>query len=102
MPVVGPDLLTVELADGRNLPFPMVLAAQLAAQLPAEERARLPEVAETLNNLGVLNHDQKRMEEARQELGEALQIYEPFAKQDSQRFSADVTRVEKLLGELPK
>jgi hypothetical protein len=43
VPVVGPDLLTVELADGRNLPFPMVLAAKLAEQLPAEERARLPE-----------------------------------------------------------
>ena len=48
----------------------------------------------------MLNRDAKQGE-ARQELDEALQIYEPFAKQDSQRFSADVTKVEKLLAELP-
>ena len=41
------------------------------------------------------------MEEARKEFAEALQIYETFARQDSPRFSADVTRVEKLLAELP-
>jgi hypothetical protein len=43
VPVVGPDLLSVELADGRMLPFPMILAERLAKTLSSEERVRLPE-----------------------------------------------------------
>jgi hypothetical protein len=54
----------------------------------------------TLNNLGILDRDQGRMEEARKEWSEALQIYETLARKDSPRFSADVTRVKKLLEEL--
>jgi hypothetical protein len=42
-----------------------------------------------------------RPQEARKEFEEALQIYEALVKQDPERFSADVTRVEKLLAELP-
>ena len=42
------------------------------------------------------------MEEARKEYAEALQIYQPFAKQDPQRFSADVARIKKLLELLPR
>jgi hypothetical protein len=42
------------------------------------------------------------MEEARKELDEALQIYQPFAKQDPERFSADVARIKKLLELLPR
>ena len=109
--------------------------------------AYLPDVATTLSNLGVLNRDQKQMEEARKEFGrdvadspgtgaekpgslsagrggdaqqhrvlcrkqnrtqeakqayeQALQIYEVIAKQDPQRFSADVTRMKHLLVGLP-
>ena len=43
VPVVGPDLLSVELSDRRALPFPMLLANRLAEQLPAKERVQLPE-----------------------------------------------------------
>jgi len=63
-------------------------------------RKRGPEdVATTLKNLGVLDRGQGRMEEARKEYAEALQIYETLAKQDSPRFSVDVTRVKELLEE---
>jgi hypothetical protein len=34
--------------------------------------------------------------------GRVLQIYEALVKQDPEKFSADVTRVEKLLTELPR
>src|SRR6185295_12125856 len=42
VPVIGPDLLAVERPDGPALPFPMLLAERLAAQLASDERARLP------------------------------------------------------------
>jgi tetratricopeptide (TPR) repeat protein/pimeloyl-ACP methyl ester carboxylesterase len=73
---------------------------ELAQKNPEAYR---PFVADTLNNLGILDRDQGRMEEARNEFAEALQIYETLAKQDySPRFSADVTRLKKLLAELDK
>jgi hypothetical protein len=56
----------------------------------------------TLSNLGVLYRDQKRMEEARKASEEALTIYQDFAKQDSEQFSPDVTRMKKLLEELTR
>jgi Tfp pilus assembly protein PilF len=59
-------------------------------------------VAQTLNNLGVLDRDQGRMEEARKEFAEALQTYESFAQKNPERFSPDVTRTKRLLAELPK
>ena len=68
----------------------------------ARKNGKDAERALTLNNLGGLDRDQGPVEEARKEYEETLQIYEALAKQDSQRFSADVTRVEKLLAELPK
>ena len=58
-------------------------------------------VALTLNNLGILDRGQGRIEEARRDFSEALQIYEALAKQESQRFSPNVARVKKLLAELP-
>jgi len=42
IPIIGPDLLSVQLADGRTLPFPLVLAERMAASLPLQERVRLP------------------------------------------------------------
>jgi tetratricopeptide (TPR) repeat protein len=62
----------------------------------------LPDVAMTLNNLGILDRVQNRTEEARKEYEEALKIYESFAKNNPEQFSAYVTRVKKLLAELPK
>jgi hypothetical protein len=42
VPVVGPDILSVEVsADGPSMPFPLLLADRLAARLPAEQRMRL-------------------------------------------------------------
>jgi len=58
-------------------------------------------LAETLHNVGNLDRDQNRTEQARKELDEALQIYEPFAKQDPEKFSSDIKRVKRLLAELP-
>src|SRR5260221_231599 len=72
---------------------------ELARQDP---ETYLPDVAMTLNNLGILDSDQNRMAEARKEYEEALKIYEAFAKQDPEQFRADVKRLKKLLKELPK
>jgi hypothetical protein len=38
------------------------------------------------------------VEEARKEYAEALQIYQPFAKQDPQRFSADCREDKEAAG----
>jgi tetratricopeptide (TPR) repeat protein len=62
----------------------------------------LPELAMTLNNLGILDHDQNRMAEARKEYEEALKIYEAFATQDPEQFMIDVERPKRLLKALPK
>ena len=60
----------------------------------------LPSVAETFGNLAVLDRSQSRLEDARLASEEALTIYQDFAKQDSEQFSPDVTRVKKLLEEV--
>jgi hypothetical protein len=59
-------------------------------------------VGETLHNMGELGRERKRTQEARKELDEALRIYQPLANQDPEQFSPDVTRVKKLLDELPR
>jgi hypothetical protein len=69
-------------------------------QSPSVTRRRSDDAQ--LNNPGILDREQDRMEEARKEYAEALQIYQPFAKQDPQRFSADVARIKKLLELLPR
>ena len=56
----------------------------------------------TLNNLGDLDSDQNRMEEARQAYEEALGIYQRFAVLDPDRFGQDVARVKALVEKLPK
>ena len=60
------------------------------------------EPTDTRSNLGIPDRDQNRMEEARKDYEEALNIYEAFAKQDPEEFSSDVKRVKKLLEELPR
>ena len=62
----------------------------------------LPDVALTLNNLGILDSDQNRIAQARKEYEEALKILEDFAKQDPEQYTTDVKRLKKLLEELPK
>jgi len=59
-------------------------------------------MAQTLNNLGRLEADHNRMEEARKAYEEALGIYERFAKRDPEQFLPHVQRVKRLLNELPK
>jgi tetratricopeptide (TPR) repeat protein len=66
-----------------------------------DPKTDLPDVAMTLNNLGILDRDQNRMAEARMEYEEALKIYEAFAKQDPEQFMIHVERLKKLLKELP-
>src|SRR5262249_40002541 len=67
-----------------------------------EPEIYLPDVALTLNNLGILDRDQHQTKEARRALEEALKIYETYEKQDPEQFSSDVKWVKKLLEELPK
>ena len=43
-----------------------------------------------------------RMAEAREEYEEALKIFQDFAKQDPEQYTADVQRLKKLLEELPR
>jgi hypothetical protein len=42
----------------------------------------LPYVAATLNDLGILDSDQNRMEEARKEFEESLKIYRKLVQKD--------------------
>jgi predicted lipase len=51
----------------------------------------------TLNNIGVLDTAQNRMNDARRAFEEALKIYRDSAKQSPERYQTDVERVEKLL-----
>ena len=84
---------------GKELDETLQIHRELAQKNP---EAYLPDVAETLNNLGVLFRKQNRTQEAKQAYAEALQIYEVIAKQDPQRFSADVARMKQLLVGLPR
>jgi tetratricopeptide (TPR) repeat protein len=78
-------------------------ALEIQRQLAQKDpETYLPEVALTLNNLGILDRDRNRMAEARKEYEEALKIYEAFAKQDPEQFTTDVKRLKKSLQELPK
>ena len=65
----------------------LTVRRQLAQENP---ESYLPNVAETLSNLAVLDRVQNRMGEARKACEEALTIYQDFAK------SHDVARVKKL------
>jgi hypothetical protein len=63
---------------------------------------RKPRQLVRTRRVGALNRDQKRTREVREEYEEALKIYGDFAKRDPEQFSADVTRVKKLLEQLPR
>ena len=69
-----------------------------------EPETYLPYVAATLNNLGILDRADNRLEleEAGKAFEEALTIYEDFAKQDPDQFSPLVAWMKKLLKHLPK
>ena len=62
----------------------------------------LPDVARTLNSLGILDRHQHQIAEARKDFAEARQIYESFASKNPQRFSTDVTMIRKLLAQAPR
>ncbi|MGA8657615.1 MAG: tetratricopeptide repeat protein [Chthoniobacterales bacterium] len=70
------------------------------------EWARKPgndaELALTLNNLGVLDSDQNRLEEARNDYGEALKIYRELAQRDPQTYLPSVARTLNNLGILDR
>ena len=63
---------------------------QLAQQDPDKY---LPYVAGTLNNLGFLDRNQNRIEEARAHYNEALDLYRKLLQRDS-KYAGDVARVE--------
>jgi len=51
----------------------------------------------TLNNLGVLNRAQNRMDDARTHYDEVLKIYQALAKKNPERYQRDVESVERFL-----
>jgi tetratricopeptide (TPR) repeat protein len=71
---------------------------QLAQQNPGEY---LPYVAGALNNLGVIDRNQKRIEESRAHYNEALNLYRKLLQRDS-KYAGDIARVEAALQELGK
>ena len=77
----------------------LAIGRKLVQQNP---NAHLPDLAETLNNLAVLDRDQNRTEKAQQEFKEALAIYRDFAKKDPKQFSPKAERVQQLLESLPR
>ena len=76
----------------------------LAAYSQALELARkinhAPDVAMTLNNLGILHYKEHRMADARKAFEEALNIYQQFAKKSPEKYDRDVKRVQWLIKNL--
>jgi tetratricopeptide (TPR) repeat protein len=58
------------------------------------------ELADTLNDLGVIDSDQNRMEEARKKLDEALKTYRELAQKNPELYLPDVAKTAVNLGEL--
>ena len=58
--------------------------------------------SETLNNLGILDSDQNRMEEARKEFAEALQIRRELAQKNPETYRPDVAMTLNNLGILDR
>ena len=54
-------------------------------------------VAATLNNLGVLDRNQKRFEESRVHYQEALSLFRKLAQGDPSKYARDIARVETSL-----
>ena len=63
----------------RNYEEALKTARELAEKEP---ETYLPEVAATLNDLGILDSDQNRLEKARNEFEEALKVYHELAHSD--------------------
>ena len=59
-----------------------------------------PNLAMTLNNLGVLYGGTQRLAEAEKAYGEALALYRKYAERSPEVFEKDVRRVERLVAEL--
>ena len=55
-----------------------------------------------LNNLANLDSAQNRMEAARKEYEEALEIFQQFAARNPDKFQPDVAQVKALLQAIPK
>ena len=64
------------------------------------QEAFRPFIATTLDNLASVDNRQGRLEEARKEFAEALQLYEILAKQDPEQFMPKIERVKKVLEQL--
>ncbi len=62
----------------------------------------LSDVAETLINLGLLDHDQRRTEEARNDYGEALKTYRELAQKTPDVYLPDVAQTLNNLGILDR
>src|SRR5258706_2281163 len=60
------------------------------ATLYRSPQTHRPDVAITLNNLGNLDRDQARMEEARKEFAEALQIRRELAQKNPETYRPSV------------
>jgi tetratricopeptide (TPR) repeat protein len=73
------------------------LARELAQKNP--ERY-LPDVARTLNDLGILDRDQNRMDEARQTYEEALKTYRELAQKNPETYLPGVAMTLNNLGNL--
>jgi tetratricopeptide (TPR) repeat protein len=61
-----------------------------------------PDVAVTLNNLGLLDRDQNRPDEARREFEEALQTYRELAQKNPATYRPDVARTLNNVGMLDR
>ncbi len=72
---------------------------QLAQQAPDKY---LPYVAGALTNLGILDKNQKRIDESRAYYNEALDLYRKLAQRDPSKYANDIARVEAALKELKK
>jgi tetratricopeptide (TPR) repeat protein len=68
----------------------------------ARKKGNDADVALTLKNLGLLDRDQGRMEEARNELAEALKIRRKLAQKNPETYQPDVTQTLNNLGVLDR
>src|SRR5260370_42220017 len=62
--------------------------------------AYLPHVADTLNNLGILDHDQNRMDQARLDYQEALRTYHGLAQKNPDTYLNDVASIKTNIANL--
>src|SRR6266404_3997332 len=63
-----------------------------------EPETYLPEVAQTLNNLGIMDRAQNRLEEARKEYEEALKVFRLLAQKIPENYLPEVAQMLNNLG----